>query len=76
MFSTQQINAITLGLVAYIIVYVVFLAYVVLNSSSESKIVRKYIKHLDDKGTKKLIPAAVVGGLLLAALMALYFMYI
>lgn len=72
MFSAQQINMITLGLVAYIIVYVIFLAYVVLNSSKDPKIVRQYIKHRDDVGTKKLVPIAVVGGVLLTALMILY----
>ena len=76
MFTAQQINIISFALVAFIVAYVIFLAYIILNASKAPKILRMYIKDLEDKGTRKYVPVAIGWGALVVIAVVSYLKFI
>ena len=74
LFNAQHVSAMGFGLVIYIIIYAIYLVYLVMNSSKETKLIQRY------SGGKSVIKGrqilcAVIGGVLAVLLIVFYFKY-
>ena len=75
LFDAKQVTVISIGLVVYIILYAIYLVYLVINTSRETKLIQRYSSKKSAVDNKR-IAIAIIGGVLAGLLFSFYLKYV